>query len=245
VNRTYLTDSYTKALSTMVISTRDLDGCTAMSVEDLIFHPEGGGQPSDSGTLFLGDSEHPVVHLQKHKGDVFIVLGQLLDDHHDIGYGTEVTCKLDWDRRYRFMRLHTAAHVVMGAARRILKGYQPMGIEIGDDGAACTVNFECEEPITQEQVDGIIGIANEVIASGFSVRAVKHANLAAAAEACGEIFRANLDLKLKGAVRTIVVESFDANPCGGTHVHSLSELSPVTTRSFADKSLLFAFDTAS
>lgn len=102
----YLTDSYCKELTTRVESIKDNK---FVVLEDTIFYPLGGGQPYDTGKLVAKNGkEYPVVFVGKYDG----VISHEVEDAYELNLGDEVTCVLDWDRRYRLMRSHTASHVL-------------------------------------------------------------------------------------------------------------------------------------
>lgn len=72
------------------------------------FYPEGGGQPSDTGTLIVDNDEVKVVKVMKRGSQVFHYLDQ------DIEMGAKVQGVIDWDLRFKYMRLHSGEHLLTG-----------------------------------------------------------------------------------------------------------------------------------
>ncbi len=72
------------------------------------FYPEGGGQPSDTGKLIVDGDEIRVVKVMKRGKQVFHYLAQ------DVSIGEKVLGVIDWDTRFRYMRLHSGEHLLTG-----------------------------------------------------------------------------------------------------------------------------------
>ena len=98
----YLRDAYATDFQATVTGVRD----DAIALDVTLFYPTGGGQPHDTGVL----SGLPVVEVRKEGADVWHrVEGGPLPD-----VGATVQGSVDWDRRHRLMRTHTALHVLCG-----------------------------------------------------------------------------------------------------------------------------------
>jgi len=104
----YQEDSYLRELYTRVTGVRD----NRVFVEQTIFHPRSGGVDNDTGYIEYGGRVYRVVNVyfDRESGDVV----HELDTQPDFRENTVVKLVLDWDRRYRLMRLHTAAHIIAG-----------------------------------------------------------------------------------------------------------------------------------
>ncbi|UCG45345.1 MAG: alanyl-tRNA editing protein [Candidatus Bathyarchaeota archaeon] len=99
----YLKDSYLKKCDAIVKSVKD---GKYVVLNQTIFYPKGGGQPWDTGHLRKGDTTFSVVYVGKFSGEIsHEVSGAGLAE------GDTVQCILNWKRRYKLMRSHTAAHV--------------------------------------------------------------------------------------------------------------------------------------
>jgi misacylated tRNA(Ala) deacylase len=145
--------------------------------------------------------------------------------------GDAVVGRLDWPRRYALMRHHTLLHIVNAV---VLARYGGMitGAQIGE--AASRIDFNLTG-FTREQIPVLELEVNGVISAG--------AEVAARTIARGEYdrrpeLRRTLTVMppvLDGAVRIVEIGAFDAQACGGTHVHDLRELGVARVTRFDNK----------
>src|SRR3989339_684247 len=107
----YLSDSYVKECEATVQSVKDGKYIT---LDKNIFYPRGGGQPGDTGFLLpVSGGRFRVLNVMKKDGEI---VHEMEMSGQDSGLKTQdrVRCVLDWERRYKLMRMHTAAHVLAG-----------------------------------------------------------------------------------------------------------------------------------
>jgi len=126
-------DPYLTRLDTQV--TR-VDG-NDVTVAETIFYAFSGGQESDHGTI----AGKPVLKARKEGKEIFYTL----EEGHGLEVGEAVTMTIDWERRYRLMRLHFAAELVLELAYQNLKGIEKIGAHISTDKAR--VDFRWAEKI--------------------------------------------------------------------------------------------------
>jgi misacylated tRNA(Ala) deacylase len=109
----YHLDSYLKDFSAKVVV---VDSETrAVTLDRTVFYPGGGGQPCDMGILAIGDSIWQVQKTRK----VGLEVEHVLAGEEALPLvGATVEGKLDWERRYRLMRTHTAMHILCGVIFR-------------------------------------------------------------------------------------------------------------------------------
>ena len=100
----YLVDSYRRECPAKVVSVAQ---GKYVVLDQTIFSPRGGGQPEDSGQMVKGSEVYQVTFVKKVAGNVSHEV-----DRVGLQEGDAVTCVLDWDRRFKLMRNHTAAHVL-------------------------------------------------------------------------------------------------------------------------------------
>ncbi|MCC5949870.1 MAG: alanyl-tRNA editing protein [Nitriliruptoraceae bacterium] len=105
--RLYSTDQYARAVDATIVDVDPDDG--RVLLDRTVFYPGGGGQPHDVGALVLGDDRVEVVRVAADGRGVWHWLEGGLP-----GTGTSVRGEVDWDRRYRLMRTHTAMHALCG-----------------------------------------------------------------------------------------------------------------------------------
>ena len=104
----YLEDSYKKEFDATVVG-HDADQ-HGIILDRTVFYPGGGGQLPDQGVLRAGGSGFRVTKVRR--GNVHIIDGDLPV------VGTEARGAIDWDRRYKIMRTHTAMHILCGVIWR-------------------------------------------------------------------------------------------------------------------------------
>jgi misacylated tRNA(Ala) deacylase len=103
-NALYMDDSYIKEFEATVESVKD--GKFAV-LDKTAFYAHGGGQPHDTGMIIADNEEYPVVYVGKFEGKISHEVSK-----PGLKEGDHVKCKIDWDRRYKLMRMHTAAHII-------------------------------------------------------------------------------------------------------------------------------------
>lgn len=106
-DRLYSTDQYARTADATIVDIDPADG--RVLLDRTVFYPGGGGQPHDLGELVLGDDRLAVTMVAQDDRGVWHWLQGGLP-----GTGTEVRAEVDWERRYRLMRTHTAMHALCG-----------------------------------------------------------------------------------------------------------------------------------
>ncbi len=100
----YMNDSYIKNWNAKVVSVTD---DKYVVLDNTAFYPKGGGQPWDEGFIIKETEKYKVIYVGKFSGNISHEL-----DKPGLKEGDEVSCELDWERRYTFMRYHTASHLI-------------------------------------------------------------------------------------------------------------------------------------
>ncbi|HMM41268.1 MAG TPA: alanyl-tRNA editing protein AlaXM [Thermomicrobiales bacterium] len=209
----HLDDSYLRAFDATVTAVID----EGIVLDRTAFYPTGGGQPHDTGALSAGDRQWRVTAVSKRGNDV---VHALEPDAEPPAVGTLVHGEIDWDRRYRLMRTHTALHVLCGVVFREF-GALVTGGNMGPDKAR--MDFELED-LSAERVSHIEQAANEVIRDG---RAVTWRTLPRAeAFQIPDLIRTKINLLPESIseVRVVEIEGLDLQADGGAHVHNTSEV---------------------
>jgi misacylated tRNA(Ala) deacylase len=189
-----------------------------------LFYPVGGGQPADHGTLQRGsDPPVPVVDVTKSGSHVIHRLRRKSGGGATWALGDEVTGEIDWDRRHRHMRLHTAQHL-LSALLFARTGLRTRDALFGQDRGR--IDLERSLP-AEPALDAIFGEANTLLASGLPVR-IREVPRAvwdrAPAPRSGLV---SLPRQID-PVRVIEIAEVDVCPCGGTHVRSTAEVGTVS-----------------
>ena len=100
----YYEDVYMKEFTAKVLECRETDKGYEIVLDQTAFYPEGGGQPCDLGTL----NEVSVMDVQEKDGEIVHYTEKPLETV------SEVTGKIDWDRRCDLMQQHSGEHIVSG-----------------------------------------------------------------------------------------------------------------------------------
>ena len=180
-----------------------------------LFYKQGGGQPADHGTITWSDGETEVEDVQKEHGEIrHYVDGDLPEE------GEKVHGRIDWDRRYRHMKMHTAQHIVSKVVLDIY-GASTAGNQVHADRSR--IDFEPAD-FDEQDLKKIQEEANRVIEEDIelSKSEVPREDL----EEETEDGRTNLDLIPDhiDPLRAVEIGDIDICPCGGTHVDSTGEL---------------------
>jgi misacylated tRNA(Ala) deacylase len=103
-NALYMDNSYLRSWEAKVVAVKDDKFIT---LDNTAFYPKGGGQPFDEGFITRDQEKFKVVYVGKFSGEISHEV-----DKPGLKVGDEVSCELDWERRYTFMRYHTASHLI-------------------------------------------------------------------------------------------------------------------------------------
>jgi misacylated tRNA(Ala) deacylase len=214
-------DGYLKQCTTTV--TGIVDG--HIIVDQTVFYPLGGGQPGDSGVMLRADnSEIRIINTIKDResGDILHqVEGDILPE-----IGEQLTLCIDWERRYKIMRLHSCMHMLCAVIPEPVTGGS-----IRDDGSA-RLDFDLPEPpdkLAVEQALNAITTADHAM----TMQWISDAEM----EAQPELIR-TMSVKPpmgQGKVRLVNFAGVDLQPCGGTHVANSNEIGVVRVRKIEKK----------
>ena len=170
-----------------------------ITLKETIFYAFAGGQEGDSGTI----GGYPVVQAHKKGKEIYYVL----PENHGLTTGERVTVKIDWGRRYKLMRLHFAAELILELITRKLTGSRKIGAHISPEKAR--IDFDWPENISDllpeinKQAQRIIQ-ANSPIVSAYSDE--------------------------QAEIRYWRVEGFAKVGCGGTHLKRTGEVGEVVLK---------------
>lgn len=179
------------------------------------FYARSGGQPSDSGTLRAGDTIYRVVDSKKAALDVWHQL-----DRAGLTVGDAVQGALDWERRYRLMRTHTALHILCGV---IFRDYGA-SVTGGDmEPLAARMDFEFDRMSAEFAHE----VEERINAEVEAARPVT-ARILPRAEAfqIPDLIRTKINLLPPGIaeVRVVEIAGLDLQADGGTHVANTREV---------------------
>jgi Ser-tRNA(Ala) deacylase AlaX len=185
-------DPYLTQLETHIATVKDND----ITVEQTIFYALSGGQESDYGTI----GNNRVLQARKEGKEIVYTL----ENSHGLKPGDQVRMNIDWERRYKLMRLHFAAEIVLELAYQNLDSIEKIGAHIAQDKAR--IDFKWDEnistvlPVIKKEALGIIE-ANQEIISAFSDEEKEE--------------------------RYWEIRGFSRVPCGGTHLRKTAEIGEI------------------
>lgn len=223
----YRSDPYLKSCDTVVDRVLSQPDANIVFCREALFM-EGGGQPRDYGSLCIEGRDFPLLGIVKEKGNT----GYAIASTATVLKGQAVRCNLDWERRYRTMRLHSAQHGFAGALRCVRESILTGGMQIAEDALSCTVLYPTGSGLTDSDLaQGQQRLAQE-ISQNRSIHSDSVESEAEAIKKYAQLYRPTIASgSLKGKVRLIVIDQLDANACGGTHVRSLGEVGAVQVTS--------------
>ncbi len=210
-------DAYLREATGTVLARTDEGG---LLLDRTLFYPTGGGQPGDGGRLIWDGGEIEIATAVKGSGaDIVLLPAEPLPLPP---VGAEVRQELDWDRRHRHMRVHTALHLlsvviplpVTGGAIGTEKGRLDFDMaEAPEDKAALEDDLNrliaADFPVSAEWITEAELDANPTLVKTLSVQPPRGA----------------------GRIRLVRIGAGDATadlqPCGGTHVAGTAEIGPV------------------
>lgn len=203
-------DAYLKETPATVLSA-DPRGIV---LDRTVFYAQGGGQPGDPGVLVLADGREIAIAAALYDADRRTILHVPAEGAPLPAPGETVTARIDWERRFRRMRAHSALHLLS-----VVLPYPVTGGSVGD--AEGRLDFDCEATLDKADVEAKL---NALIARDAPItqRWITDAEL----EANPGLVK-TMSVKPptgSGRVRLVEIEGLDLQPCGGTHVARTGEI---------------------
>ncbi len=208
------TDAYLREATARVTDVRE----EGIVLDRTVFYPRGGGQPGDTGTLHWDGGTAAVTDTYKRGGVLFHVT-----EDESPAVGTEVTARIDWERRHYLMRTHTALHVLSAVIWRDFDAKVTGG---NMEPGRARMDFELEN-ISVEFGRDVERRLNEALAEGHEVRVLFMARSEALEDPDLIRTKVNLIPEFVDPIRVIDIGTIDRQADGGTHVANTSEVGPV------------------
>lgn len=206
-------DAYLKSAEAEVIGITPEGGIV---LDRTVFYATSGGQPGDSGQLRLAAGSRLALATAIHPdGDKTAIVHVPAEGQSLPSIGDNVLVELDWDRRYRLMRMHTALHLLS-----VVFPFPVTGGQIGEDKG----RLDFDMPEVPDNLDALEKQLNDMVAADHPVSTewITDAEM----EAKADLIKT---MKVKppmgqGRVRLVRIGDVDLQPCGGTHVARTSEI---------------------
>jgi len=199
----YYEEKTKKELTTKLIDTYEDNGKYYAKIKDSIFYPQGGGQKGDKGYIIIDNIEYQIINtIKDEEYNSILIIDKPIDKKY-LNY--EVKCYLDWDYRYKQMRLHTTQHIYHYVLEIVNKNSinHPYKAAIEDNFAYIKYNEEDFDIALIEKVNEefykLIKLDNKV-----------------------NTYPSNEDANYRywECMNYII-------PCGGIHVDNLNEIDPI------------------
>ena len=190
-----------------------------------VFYAQGGGQPGDIGAIRTGEREIAIANTV-YGPDRATIIHQPAPGSQPVRVGDAVTASLDWDRRFRLMRVHTALHLlsvvlpypVTGGAigdgeGRLDFDLPDAGLDKAELSAKLQKLIDRDAPVSFRWITDAELDANPGLVKTMSVKPPRGS----------------------GRVRLVAIEGIDLQPCGGTHVARTGEIGHATVTEIEKK----------
>ncbi|KQQ46462.1 Ala-tRNA(Pro) hydrolase [Rhizobium sp. Leaf311] len=217
VNALFRDDFYLSTCEAVVTAVHEDGG---IELDQTCFYATSGGQPGDTGFLERTDGSKIEIGLTKHGADKSVIIHVPTEGQAAPELGEKLTLHIDWQRRYRLMRMHTACHLLS-----VVCPWPITGAAVGEDESR--VDFDMSETIDKDEVTSKLmdlvqqnhpvflkWITDEELAANPDI--VKSKNV-----------RPPLGL---GRVSLVCIgedSAVDSQPCGGTHVSETQEVGEI------------------
>ena len=210
-------DSYLREAPATVLAS----GPEGVLLDATNFYAQAGGQPGDTGALLWDGGEMVVTNTVKGEADAILHLGE-----NPPPVGATVTARLDWARRHRLMRMHTAMHLLCS----LIPGAGVTGGQCGTDRSR--LDFDLADPppkeLLTEQLNALIAADHPVTDSWITTDELD-ANPGLVRTMSVQPPRTG------GRIRLVKIGDIDLQPCGGTHVRSTAEIGRITVSKLENK----------
>ena len=190
------------------------DGSFELVLDQTLFYPEGGGQPSDMGSISSGKAKVRVVDVQTEGGIVF----HKVDGN--VKVGSTIRGEIDSGRRQRLMRHHTATHILVHSARQLLGEHiRQAGAQKGVDNSR--IDIQHYRKLSRENIRDIEAIANKIIVENTMIEQEWLDRHEAEKQYGFDLYQGGIP---KGVDIRLIHVAGDVQACAGTHVKRTGDI---------------------
>lgn len=214
---TYYEDPYLKTMQAKIVGVERAEKRINVFLDRTIFFPSGGGQPCDQGVIATKLADFEVRNVQMNDGIVrheCELRGEMIEE------GDEVNLTINWERRYKNMKTHSAGHIIHDVLMSKVTNLFPVR---GDHGSKPFIEYKPAIELSEDFSQELELETNKLIKEGRQVitRETTLDELKKIAQFVPE------NLPIHKALRIIQIDGFPAMPDGGTQVQNLVEIGPV------------------
>ncbi|MFX1380411.1 MAG: alanine--tRNA ligase-related protein [Promethearchaeota archaeon] len=215
-------DSYLKSWNAKVVNVKDYK---YIVLDKTAFYPKGGGQPWDEGFITKNDEKFKVVYVGKFSGKISHEI-----DKPGLKEGDVVSCEIDWERRYTFMRYHTASHLISNILYNRADA-KITGNQIELDKTRMDFSMKNYSP---EKLRVYVDEANKIIDQDLPITI----DYMSRDEVLGKPGLARLAIGLPEKIeefRIVKIGDIDEQVDGGTHIKHLKEIGKIEVTKTVNK----------
>lgn len=220
----YLNDTYLFKSEATLLEIKDHELGTALILDKTIFYPQGGGQPSDTGSIMSGKETFTVKQVRLDKDGTVWHFGDFKET--SFSCGDKVTLEVNEKQRIIHSQLHSAGHLIDCAITEMqldplkpIKGYHFLnGPYVEYEGIITDtekVKLELETRV------------NQLIKQRIDISAINISS--------DEAIKQNLSIPEGKSARIIEFTGYEGCGCGGTHVKNTFEIGKITIRKIKSK----------
>jgi misacylated tRNA(Ala) deacylase len=216
----YLDDCYLKNFDSVVEETNE----RFVKLRETAFYPNSGGQPNDTGKITKEDGGvYRVINALKEGSAIVHEL-----DKAGLAAGDKIHGVIDWDRRHKLMRMHTASHLLSAVINKE-SGALITGNQLGIDKSRIDFNLEKFE---RERFYEYCQMTNELIGKEIPVKIyfLEKQEISKLPTLLAKGLPPNLE-----KIRIVEIEGVDMQADGGTHVKNLREIGKIETLKLENK----------
>ena len=205
-------NAYTKKIETEIIEINKENN--TIELKDKIFYGKSGGQPGDIGEIIADGQKIDVIETIKTGGDI----KNIVENISVLSINQKITARINWDKRYKYMRMHSALHLMCASI--------PLGVTGGQIGYEKS-RLDFNDPEKKINKDELQKKINELMKQDHEIiYEYIDSNIL---ESKPELVRTMSvkPPKIEGKLRFVKIGNIDFQPCGGTHVKSTREIGEI------------------
>jgi alanyl-tRNA synthetase len=199
----YYESAYNREWETRITRKLEREDGAYLVLEETAFYPHGGGQPCDLGWI----DKIPVLDVVQEDGEILHKIERLPERE-------EVTCRLDWDRRFDHMQHHSGQHLLSAMCLQVCEA-ETLSFHLGQDYATIDI---ARSDLPQHQLMMLELEVNDQI---YLNRQVTNYVVSREQAAALPLVK---QPKVTDDIRIVEIEGIEYNACGGTHVSATGEI---------------------
>ena len=207
----FIEDPYLKEFNAKILNIN----LNQITLDQTAFYARSGGQPGDVGQLTINGNTINIIDTIKDQENNII---HIAENNIELAIGEKVQGTINWDKRYKHMRMHSALHLLCSVIPLDVTGGQ-----IGYDKSRLDFNaqdYKIEKEEIEYKINTLVNEDHEI-----SYQWITNYDL----EQQPELVRTMSvkPPKINGKIRLVKIGNVDLQPCGGTHVKSTAEIGKI------------------